>query len=69
MWQPFVHVFWKKFSPLLCLSMHGSFQLKFVLVYQKQMWQITIGSFQLENDKKHMLGVSLKNINRPFTQE
>jgi hypothetical protein len=33
------------------------------------MWQITIGSLQLKNGKKHMLGVNSKNINRPFTQE
>jgi len=43
--------------------MHGSFQLKKSLVYQKDMWHITIEALQLKSDKKCMLGVNLKNIN------
>jgi len=68
MWQPLVYVFWKKISSLLCLSMYGSFQLKKPLVYQKNVTN-NFGSLQLKNDKKHMLGVNLKNSNKPFTQK
>jgi N-acetylmuramic acid 6-phosphate (MurNAc-6-P) etherase len=60
---------------LLCLDMHGSFQLKKSLVYKlivnllKNMWQITIGTFYLKSGGKNMLGVTLKNTNVSFTHE
>jgi hypothetical protein len=68
--------FEKTFPPLLCLNMHGSFQLKKSLVYQlilnvsRNTWHITIWVLQLKSGMNVcMLSVNFKNTNILLTDE